>query len=388
MAQATGLRALVIGGGIGGLTAGLALGHAGVKAVVFERANDLRKIQVGGGIHLWHNAMRAYGQLGLADRVAAVGSAVERQEFRNWRGVLLATWPVGDIGRRLEAPTFGVSRADLHRVLVGALDEGTLQLGAECTGFSQDADGVSVRFADGREERGDALIGADGISSLVHTQLHGPPRRRYAGYTVWQAIVDFDRQQAPVGTFAVLFGPGKRFAWYHIGGQRLYWFGVANAPEGGRDPQGRTKAMLLEHFTGWAEPIEAIIAATDEAAISRLDMADRKPLHRWGAGRVTLLGDAAHAMTFNVGQGACQAVEDAVTLAKCLKATPDVPAALREYETRRIPRTTSYVNLARRIGAMGRWEHPLACAARDRLMRLTFGGPALRQHERSAAYQV
>jgi 2-polyprenyl-6-methoxyphenol hydroxylase-like FAD-dependent oxidoreductase len=256
-------------------------------------------------------------------------------------------------------------------------------------GFTQDATGVTARFTDGREERGDVLVGADGIKSVIRAQLAGKSNPRFAGYAVWQAILPSDVSQrladgAPVGIFRVLWGRGSRFSYYHVGGERLYWFCVLNAAEGGRDVD---KGALLARFRGWMKPTEAIIDATDQATINRADHYDRQPMQQWGEGRVTLLGDAAHAMTFNVGQGACQAIEDGVVLAKCLGQHSDVSAALRAYEARRMGRTAAMQKRAWQLGSFGRWTNPLACSVRDQMMKVTLKSVALRAHREEMAYE-
>jgi 2-polyprenyl-6-methoxyphenol hydroxylase-like FAD-dependent oxidoreductase len=175
------------------------------------------------------------------------------------------------------------------------------------------------------------------------------------------------------------WGRGRRFGIVPLNDGRVYWFATANAAEHGRDPAGQLKLRLFNAFRGWHAPIEAIIAATPESAILRNDIYDRDPLSRWTHGHVTLLGDAAHPMTPNLGQGACQAMEDAVVLAACLSGTRDVDAALRHYEARRIPRTSRIVLASRRIGDMAQWENPLACALRNLLVRATPTAIAERQ---------
>lgn len=379
------LKVIIVGGGVGGLTAAIALRQAGFDATVYEKTANLSRVQVGGGIHLWTNAMRALQQIGVADAVMAVGTPSERQEFRSWHGRELVDWPIGDLGRQLGAPTLGVSRADIHPVLVRSLDADALVTGAECTGFSQDPSGVTVRFADGREERGDVLIGADGIRSAVRAQLLGASEPRYAGYTIWQAILDFEDENVPIGVFRMLWGPGRKFTFYHVGGERLYWFAIANAAAGGTDTD---RNRLVEMYQGFMAPTQAIIAATDQQAITRADHYDRKPVTRWGEGRVTLLGDAAHPMTLNLGQGACMAIEDGVVLTKCLERASDPAAALRAYENQRMKRTSSMVNLAWRLGSMGKWTNPMACAARDQFMHLAFSRIGWQQHSKSLAFQA
>jgi 2-polyprenyl-6-methoxyphenol hydroxylase-like FAD-dependent oxidoreductase len=364
-------RAVVVGGGIGGLCATRALRRAGVDATCFERAPEFSKIRVGGGIHVWHNGMRGLGRLGLAEQVEALGgraAAVERMEMRNWRGKLLATVPVDQIEEEVGAPTMGVRRPELHEVLAGGLDSDAVELGATCTGFSQNDGEVVVQFDAGREERADLLVGADGLHSIVRKGLRGDEPPRFAKYASWQALCEFSDDAAPVGLFWIIWGPGARFLFYRTSAKHVYWEGIFATEAGGTDPEGARKQAVLDRFRGWVHPVEAIVAATDESAIGRTDVYDRKPIKQWGAGRVTLLGDAAHPMTNAAGQGANQAIEDAVVLGSRLEGATDVVAALRAYERERAPRAAKFAKLAWNLTALSRWRHPAALAARDRLV--------------------
>jgi 2-polyprenyl-6-methoxyphenol hydroxylase-like FAD-dependent oxidoreductase len=370
------MRALVVGGGIGGLTTAIAMRRAGIDAVVFERAADVQKVQLGGGIHIWHNGMRGLQEAGVADQVEALGgraAAVERAEFSTAKGKTLATWPIAQLEREVGAPTIGVVRPELHAVLLRALDDSALHLGAACTGFEDGADGVTARFDDGSEERGDVLIGADGMRSVVRAQLRGAEEPHFAGYASWQSFAEFDDERAPVGVFRVIFGRGARFLHYRVGPTRVYWEGIFATAPGRQDPEGGRKRAVLERFSGWREPVEAIVRATEEGAITRADIYDRPAVKEWGRGRVTLLGDAAHAMTNALGQGANQAIEDAIVLTNCLVDAADPVAALREYERRRIARTAKIVKLSSFMTALSRWQQPWAVAVRDRWLRVSLG---------------
>jgi 2-polyprenyl-6-methoxyphenol hydroxylase-like FAD-dependent oxidoreductase len=320
-------------------------------------------------------------RLGVADAVLARSTPIERFEFRTWRGEPLATWPVGEVTGALGHPTVGINRSDLHAALAAALEPGTLRLGVACTRFAQDRDGVTVELSDGSSERGTLLIGADGINSAVRTQLRGPLVPRYAGYTTWRGVLDFPEDEAEPGLARKLWGPGRRFLSYRIGDGRLYWLALTRAAEGGRDPEGGRRAAVLAEHRGWAEPVEAMIAATDEAAIARVDITDHAPLRRWGEGRVTLLGDAAHAMTPNKGQGACQALEDALVLSRRLADEGEVARALRAYEAERRRRTAGFQRESRVIGTLGRWRTRAACGVRDRIIRASFEGMGQRRYE-------
>ena len=383
------MRALVIGGGIGGLCTARSLRQAGVDATVFERASALEQIQVGGAIHLWHNGMRGLQRLGFADQVeqlAGRGAAVDRAEMRNWRGRLITWWSVKEAEQELGAPTLGVVRPDLHRVLVGGTEEGVLQLGRECVGFEQNG-GVTARFADGSEERGDLLIGADGIRSAVRRQLLGDEPPRYAKYASWQALAEYQDEAAPVGLFRIVWGPGARFLFYRVSEVTVYWEGIFATEAGGSDPPGGRRQAVLERFGGWDHPVEAIVAATEEKAIARTDSYDRPPVKRWGEGAVTLLGDAAHAMTNAAGQGANQTIEDAVVLGGCFKGSADVTEGLRSYEKRRIGRTAGVNKLAWNLSSLSRLKNPVACTARDGLLTVMLNTVGKRAQRKDMAYE-
>ncbi len=384
------MRALVIGGGIGGLCAARMLARVGVEAAVFERADALAQIQVGGAIHLWHNGMRGLGVLDLADpveRLAGRAAVVERAEMRTWRGRRITSWSVKDTERELGAPTLGVVRPELHRVLVGGLEEGVLRLGRRCVGFEALDHGVTARFADGSEEHGDVLIGADGIRSAIRAQLWGDEPPRFAGYASRQAVAEFADDAAPVGLFRVVWGPGARFLFYRVSDDRVYWEGIFATEAGGADPPGGHLEATLARFDGWDHPVPAIIAATAEDAISRTDAYDRPSIPRWGEGPVTLLGDAAHAMTNAMGQGANQTIEDAVVLGKCLADATDPAAALHAYEGQRIRRTAKVSQLAWMLSSMSRIQNPVARNARDTMLTVMMATRGKRLQRKDMAYE-
>ena len=167
----------------------------------------------------------------------------------------------------------------------------------------------------GRRAQADVVVGADGLRSAVRASLGIPGEIRYAGYTAWRGIAPFRTAGLLAGE---TLGCGQRFGLVPIAGDRVYWYATDNVPEGGREESERAKVRLAGMFSRWHAPIPALIEATPAAAILRNDISDRDPVDRWGAGRVTLLGDAAHPMTPNLGQGGCQAIEDALVLARCL----------------------------------------------------------------------
>jgi 2-polyprenyl-6-methoxyphenol hydroxylase-like FAD-dependent oxidoreductase len=383
------MRAVIAGAGIAGLTSAIALRRRDIEVVVIERAGAAEEIQVGGCIHVWHNGMRGLQRIGVGERLlelAGEAAVVQRAEFCTAGGRLMYGWSVRDIERRVGAPTFGVRRPDLHRVLLDALGDGAVRFGETCVGFDEDGAGVRVRLASGREEQGDVLIGADGLRSALRAALPGATEPRYAGYVSWQAIAHVDTDIVPVGRFRVIWGRGARFLFYRIGSEEVYWEGTFAAEAGGDEPVEERRQAVLERFQGWPSPVEPIVEATGQMAIARADMYDRPPSKRWGVGRVTLIGDAAHAMTNALGQGANQAIEDSVVLARCLADQADAAAGLRSYEAERIPRTTKFASMSWSLARASRLHNPVACAMRNGGLTMGFRVGFAREHPKEMDY--
>lgn len=357
-------RVLIIGGGIGGLAAALALRRASIDVAVFEQAPELSEI--GAGITLWTNAIKALQDLNAAEPVCASRNFIERGELRSWRGDVLVITPVGKIGRQLGAPSVCLHRAALQQKMFGKLEPGIVHLNSACTRIEQDSEGVTAYFSNGRSERGAVLIGADGLRSMVREALFGSKPLRYAGHTCYRGIVGFPVSILPAGYAFESWGPGLRFGAIRLDSERIYWFAnLSGAPGKFDSTPGHT---LRDQFAGWHKPIPEIIASAQDAPILRHDIYDLKPITCWSSGRVSLLGDAAHPMTPDLGQGACQAIEDSVVLAQCLHNTDDSVTGLQEYERRRRRRVSGIVKRSYFQAWIGQQASPLACRFRDFLM--------------------
>ncbi len=355
------MRIVVVGAGIGGLCAAIALRRAGHEVAIYEKTPEMR--EVGAGLSLWANALAALDALGLSEAVEANGSPAATGAGRDQRGRLLTPVQAEAAGRMVV-----LHRGELQTILLQALGLPEVRTGMVCTGYEETTECVRVHFGYDQQAEADLLIGADGLHSVVRAQLHGAEPPSYAGYTAWRGVASFDLRPGAGGES---WGCGQRFGIVPMSRGRVYWFAVANAPEGEADTVPGRKARLLRRFEGWHQPIAEVIGATEEGAILRNDIYDRPPLKRWSSRCVTLLGDAAHPTTPNLGQGACQAIEDAVVLARCLSGEYDVAAALQCYDSLRIPRTTRIVMLSRRLGRIGQLGNPLLCRLRNALVRAT-----------------
>jgi salicylate hydroxylase len=332
----------IIGAGLGGLTAAVALQRKGHKVTVYEAAPHLG--EVGAGITLSPNAMRILEQLGLRDAIAAVSDEPTRQCILHFQtGKILVDQPRGGTREKYGADYFQLHRADLHTVLsraVAAHDVQTLRLGAKITAVDQDGTGVTLVFENGERVRADAAIAADGVRSIIRDVYFNPTPPKFTGHIAWRGLVPIERidpalMDPPSGVY---IAPGKMIARYLIRHGKTVNYVAFSQREGWAEEGWNihsTTAELLAEFEGWHESIRTIIAATPPELCYKWALYAREPLDHWVKGRVGLLGDAAHAMLPFMGQGAASAIEDAIVLARAFDAASTVEESLLRYEKAR-----------------------------------------------------
>ena len=367
------LKILIAGGGIGGITALLALRQRGIAAELFEQAPAFG--QVGAGIQVSCNATRILRALGLGDALARVTYYPEGRDYRAWdSGERLYYTPLGQRAEKhFGAPYYTAHRADLLDVLLSGLGKDGFHLNARIERFDQDADGVTLTLADGRIAAGDILIGADGIHSTVRGQMFGKELPRYTGNVAWRGLVPAERvaHLDVARVTGVWMGPNRSIVQYYVAAGRAFnWIGISRSEQPARESwlaEGRVEDALAE-YSGWHDTIRTIITATPK--LLRQALYDREPLPDWQVGRVVLLGDAAHPMMPFYAQGAAQSIEDAYVLAGCLAATPDDPvAALARYVRLRQPRTAWMQDLSRREEELYQMTDAASIADRNARMR-------------------
>jgi len=358
----------IVGGGLGGLTAAIALRQRGFEVTVYEQAPALGEI--GAGIQLSPNAMRVLIGLGLDRAFEAIAFEPNRHVVRNWKSgaITSATQMKGVFRAQYGAGYFGAHRADLHGVLQQALGTDCVRLNARCTGVTQRPDGVTLAFADGRTAGADVAIGADGIRSAVRESLFGPDAPRFTGHIVWRGLVP--TAALPKGLIepdmTAWLGPNGTMVHYYVRrGEIVNW--IAHYETDWREESWSVESDWREAadaFAGWHPSLPELFSHTERCY--KWALYDRDPLPRWTVGRTTLLGDAAHPMLPYLAQGAAQAVEDGYVLADLLaQHRNDAPAALAAYEAARRPRTSRIQLHARERGRINNTTSAFARFKRD-----------------------
>jgi salicylate hydroxylase len=344
-------KILIAGGGLGGLSAASFLLQAGHDLEVYEQAPQLEEI--GAGIQISANAMHALRHLGLEAEIRRVGVHPGAYVFRlHDTGEVIQRFALAEEHERMHgAPYTQLHRADFHALLADktrSLDANAIRLGKRATDFSEDADGVTLHFADGSEARGDILIGADGLKSAVRRKIVGEVPANYTGDAAWRITVPIERLPKPFleQVMSVFMGPGGHAVCYYVRGGELMNFVGLHETDDVLEESWTVKLpweQLKTDFAGWHPAIQAIIDAADKDQCYRWSLHNRLPIDNWSTARVTLLGDSAHATLPYLAQGAVMAIEDGAVLMRALQQESDIAAALQLYQRNRIERTSRVV---------------------------------------------
>lgn len=359
-------RTIIVGGGIGGMSFAAALERLGLPYVLLEQAPELG--EVGSGLGILPGAVRALETLGVAPALFESGAPFRRFRVATSRGEDLSEVRFTRIFEQAGRPGHVLHRGALHTAIAERVSASAIVTGARVVSVEESRGEVRVSV-EGRSEpiRGDLLVGADGLRSVVRAHVLGDGPPRYAGETIFRGIATMELAEPDLSR--ELFGDGRRAAYYDLGGGRVYWWATAPLPEGTVVPPGGRRALLAKAFSGWAFGIPELHARTREEDILQNDIFDRAPAARWHRGAAGLLGDAAHPTTPNLGQGACMAIEDAVVLARSIVRAATLEEAFIAFRAERARRTARTVRMSRLWGAAGLWRHPLLRAMRDASFR-------------------
>lgn len=355
----------IIGAGVAGLTAAIGLQSIGKEFIVFEQSALAKGI--GAGFGLAANAMQAFDFLGLKDQVEKIGQHVSTYNILDHKGNILLAPDTKALSSKYNQSNFTVHRADLHQFLLSKIDNSKVKLNKRAIRFEQSQQSITLYFADGTQHKCKYLIIADGVKSPLRQQLVPSAIPRYSGYTCWRATIDNATIQLDKGSET--WGKKGRFGMTPLVHNRIYWYACINSTENNSIFKHYNISDLTQHFKSYHPPIPQILAQTNDTDLIWNDIIDIKPLKQLAYGNILLIGDAGHATTPNMGQGACQALEDVAVLVDELKIKSEVSLAFKAFEKRRLARTKYITDTSKSIGEAAQWDNPILIFVRNTVMK-------------------
>lgn len=343
------MNVVIIGAGMGGLTTGIALKKFGHQVRIFEQTEKI--LPVGAAISLWSNGVKCLNYLGLTEKIAQLGGQMDDLAYVDGlTGEVMTQFSLLPLIEEVGQRPYPVARADLQNMLMDEFGRDQIYLGKKMVRLEDNADYVEVHFADGSSTQADLVIGADGTHSLTRAYVLGQQvQRRYAGYVNWNGLVEISEDLAPAQQWTTYVGEGKRASLMPVADGKFYFFLDVPLPAGLENNRDEYKKLLKQYFSDWCLPVQQLIERLDPQKTNRVEIHDIEPFTQFYKGRVVILGDAAHSTTPDIGQGGCQAMEDAIYLARSLQInTLGVEDALRRYQNKRNERANEMVLRARK----------------------------------------
>ncbi|MGB1018900.1 MAG: FAD-dependent monooxygenase [Chitinophagales bacterium] len=344
------MRIAIIGGGITGLTTALALKKFNIEASVFESFSDLR-IE-GAGVWMQPNALKVFDFLAIKEDIISNGTSLTKVELLNGKTLIPFQNTNSNLVENGNLPIVAMHRGRLLETLYSKLNPEKVHFNKRLESLSEHNNNISLKFEDGSEEKFDLVLGADGIHSAVRKSVFDDTSLRYSGQTCWRGIADFNMPNNFLATGNETWLNNKRFGFSNINPKQVYWFAVEKAEENQTDETHLVKENVSKKFSEFHPLINQIINATERKSIFRNDISDLKRLKTWSKGNVCLLGDAGHATTPNMGQGACQGIEDAYFIAHYIKESESAAEAFTKFEQKRRKKVDSIVNQSWQFGQM------------------------------------
>ncbi len=377
------MKVHIIGAGIGGLSVALGLRRIGCEVIISERSCSIR--EVGAGISLWANAIAALGSLGVENAVRPLTLPVRLAEFRvneGHRCISRIDLAAKEKDRSLPPTLSMIHRADLVGALAKSIPTATFRWNQTLVGVQSFEDQITAEFADESRVMSDLLIGADGIHSVVRGHVLGNCRPRYAGYTCYRGVCEAPTTLVSTGYVCEAWGRGQRFGVTSLADDQIYWWATCPSPP--NETEKNPRERLKELFKNWAAPIPQLLKTTPANAILKNDILDHEPRLPWHRGRVAMVGDAAHAVTPNFGQGGCLAIEDAVVLSRLLRplvedlrkrgsvaSSSAIEKVFGAFANERFERCRWLAKKSNQMGNLGQWSSWLSVALRNFAIGLT-----------------
>ncbi len=339
----------IIGAGMGGLTTGIALKKFGHRVTIYEQAEQI--LPVGAAISLWSNGVKCLNYLGLTEQVAKLGGQMNDLAYIDGlNGEVMTQFSLAPLIEEVGQRPYPVSRAELQNMLMDEFGRQDIQLGKKMVSIKDKGQHVEIGFQDGSTASAALLIGADGTHSMTRQYVLGKQvERRYAGYVNWNGLVEISEDLAPAQQWTTFVGEGKRASLMPVAEHRFYFFFDVPLSAGLENQRSEYKPLLKQYFSGWCPQVQRLIDSIDEQKTNRVEIHDIEPFTQFYKGRVVILGDAAHSTTPDIGQGGCQAMEDAVYLARALQInTLGLEDALKRYQNKRNERANELLLRARK----------------------------------------
>ena len=360
------MKITIIGGGIAGLTTAIALNKMGIEADIFEAAPTIKAI--GAGLILAANAMQGYQKLGISAEIIKKGRLATSFIIYDQNGRIVTKTDSQANTEKYGADNFTIHRANLHQLLLSKINKNHLFTNKKALKIEQINSKIIVHFQDNTHHETDYLIVSDGINSAIRKQLMPNSEPRYAGYTCWRAVID--NTKLKLTETSETWGVNGRIGLVPLADNKIYWFACINAPQNDPKMKAFKVADLQAAFKDYHDPIPSVLAETKDENLLWNDIIDLKPINKYAFENIVLIGDAAHATTPNMGQGACQAIEDAVVLADEMNKNKDFNQAFKAFEKRRIKRTHFIVNTSWSLGKAAQLENKLLANMRNFVFRI------------------
>ncbi|TYL47606.1 FAD-dependent urate hydroxylase HpxO [Marinomonas sp. IMCC 4694] len=342
------MKAVIIGAGIGGMSAAAALKQQGIECDIFEAVKEIKP--VGAALSIWSNGVKCMNHLGMGDIMDALGGPMHNMAYHDgMSGSVMTQFSLAPLVKSVGERPCPVSRADLQSQMIDHWGKDNIQFGKRLEKVEQNEHGVTAYFTDGSTATGDMMIAADGARSVVREHVIGfQTDRRYAGYVNWNGLVDINEDIAPKDQWTTYVAEGKRVSVMPIADGRFYFFFDVPLPTGLKENRETVQADLKGYFKGWSTPVQILIDSIDPDTTNRIEIHDIDPFDTLVKGKIALLGDSAHSTTPDIGQGGCSALEDAVVLGQCFAASQHIETALKNYEEKRHFRVKDLVLKARK----------------------------------------
>ncbi|NIJ46058.1 2-polyprenyl-6-methoxyphenol hydroxylase-like FAD-dependent oxidoreductase [Wenyingzhuangia heitensis] len=350
----------IIGGGIGGLTTGIFLKRKGFNVRVFEQTKEVRSL--GAGIILANNAMQVYQKLNLSDKITAQGSYVSSVKIVDEKLETISETDLSVFESKYQLKNIAIHRGKLQRILMDEFESDELFLDHQLKGIKKKSNGCLLKFNNDKDYNSEVVIGADGIHSKVRQLLFESVKIRKAQQICWRGVLNYNLPEKYSHQAVESWGKGVRFGFVKINDQKVYWYALKSIHK------YRKQNININDFKVFDSLVADIISKTDEKNIHTAEIMDIAPFKNWSVDCICLLGDAAHATTPNLGQGACQAIEDAFVLAECIE-KHHILKAFKEYEKLRIKKAHKIVLTSYKIGTIAHWSNSLLVWLRNRIVK-------------------